>query len=152
MKKILTLFVTLLFLLSMQTQSLAAEDRPGISYFGTGAFVQDLGDGTFLVKTEGVKEEEGFVHTPRHTFSNEKISYQITLKGKGTVIFRISATDARGRFIKQEELVIELTEQWTTHVLPIELEGRFIQLDVSVVTQNKAETEFSFKDLKITEE
>jgi hypothetical protein len=153
MKKILNLFVILLFFLSMQTHSLAAEEQPGIPYFGVGgAAVQDLGDGEFAVKTKGLEAEEGFVYTPSEPFTNTKINIQVTLRGEGTIILRISETDPRGRFIKEKSMDIELTEEWTTHEMPFELASASSQIDVSLITKDQAQTEFYFKDLKITGE
>lgn len=153
MKKLLTIFTILLLFLALQTHSLAAEDKPGIPYFGVGAAaVQDLGTGEFIVKTKGYEAEEGFVYTPPEAFTSTKISMQVTVKGEGTIIIKISETDPRGRFIKEKTMDVELTEEWTTHVLPFELASKSSQIDVSIVTKDKAATEFSFKDLKINEE
>ena len=55
MKKIITILATLLVFLSVQPYSLAAEEKTPIPYFGVGANVQELEDGSFLVKTEGLK-------------------------------------------------------------------------------------------------
>lgn len=153
MKKILTLFVSLLFILSLQSHSLAAEEQQGIPYFGVGASaVQDLGDGEYAVKTKGLEAEEGFVYTPTEPFTSTKINIQVTLRGEGTIILRISETDPRGRFIKEKRMNVELTEEWTTHTLPFELASTSSQIDVSLITKEQTQAEFYFKDLKITGE
>ena len=150
MKKLGTFFGTLLFMLFMQTHSLAADDKPGTQYFGVGATIQEVGDGEFIVKTEGKKSEEGFVFSPKEKFTTEKIQLQVTLKGKGTVVVRISETNARGQFIKEANLTVQLTEDWATYGMPFTLESQSSQLDVFVVTKSEAETEFSVKDLTIS--
>lgn len=152
MRKVITLFATLLVFFSLQPHYLAAEDKPVIPYFGVGANIQEIGDGSFVVKTKGEKAEEGFVFTPKQSFTSTKISLQITLKGKGTVLLKISETDPRGRFIKEKSMEINLTEDWETHVLPFDLASTISQIDVSVVTKVATKTEFSYKDLKINQE
>ncbi|CAM5215751.1 Carbohydrate binding protein OS=Ureibacillus acetophenoni OX=614649 GN=SAMN05877842_106168 PE=4 SV=1 [Ureibacillus acetophenoni] len=152
MKKVITILATILVFFSLQPNTLAAEDKPIIPYFGVGANVTEIGDGSFVVKTEGAKAEEGFVFTPKESFTSTKISFQITLKGTGTVLLKISETDPRGRFIKEKTIEVVLTEDWTTHVLPFELASTISQIDVSVVTKDATRTEFSYKDLKIIQE
>jgi len=151
-RKIITILTTILLLLSMLPHALAAEDKPEIPFFGVGANVQELNDGSFVVKTEGEKAEEGFVFTPKEPFTTTQISLQISLKGTGTVLLKISETDPRGRFIKDKSMEVQLTEDWTVHVLPFELASTSSQIDVSVVTKDATKTEFSYKDLKINQE
>lgn len=144
MKTLFTIFVALFL-------STALEDRLEMPYFGVGATVQDLNDETFLVKTEGRKWGEGFVYTYPSPFSKEQVNAQITLQGKGKVIFKISETNSRGQFLKEAILLIELTEEWTTYELPLVLNSASSQIDLSILTKNKAETKFFFKGLKINE-
>ncbi len=146
------MFLTVMFFLAMHVNTLAAEDRPTIPYFGLGATVQEVIDGEFLVKTEGAKKEEGFVYTPPQPFEKENIRLQITLKGKGTVILKIEETNARGQFIKDKTTEVTLTEDWATYEMSFTLESPSSQIDASVITKSKDETEFSFKNLQIIEE
>ncbi|MFC7687178.1 hypothetical protein [Ureibacillus sp. GCM10028918] len=152
MKKQLTSFLAVMFFLAMSTHSLAAEDRPTIPYFGIGAIVQEVIEGEFLVKTEGTKEEEGFVYTPPQPLTKENIKFLVTLKGKGTVILKLEETNARGQYIKDKKIEVELTEEWTTHEMTFTLESPSSQIDVSVLTKGKEKTGFSFKNLQIIEE
>lgn len=152
MKKVIIFLATVLVFLSIQPNVFAAEDKPTIPYFGVGANVQELEDGSFLVKTEGVEVEEGFIFTPKEPFTSTKISLQLSLKGEGTVFVMISETDPRGRFIKEKSMEVQLTEEWATHVLPFELASTKSQIDVSVVTKDAVKVEFYFKDLKINQE
>lgn len=152
MKKVMTSFFTLVFFLTISTQALAAEDRPTIPYFGLGATVQEVIEGEFLVKTEGAKAEEGFVYTPPKPFTKENIKLQITLKGKGTVILKLEETDARGQYIKEKNMEVTLTEDWTTYEMTFTLESPSSQIDASVTTKSEEKAEFSFKNLQIIEE
>lgn len=151
MKKIMTGFLTLMFFLAMYTQSLAAEDRSTIPYYGIGATVQQVIEGEFLVKTEGAKSEEGFVYTPPEPFKGKDIKFQITLKGKGTVLLKLEETNARGQYIKEKTMEVNLTEDWATYEMTFTLESPSSQIDASVITKSKDETEFSFKNLQIIE-
>lgn len=151
MKKIVNmLMITMLVFLTISTYTLAAEDTPVLPYFGAGANVTEQSDGTYDVKTEGAKENEGFVYSPADPFTSTKVEVHVTLKGKGTVLLQVSETDPRGRFIKDKSMEIQLTEEWATYVLPFELASTASQLDVLIVTKEAEKTEFSFKDLKIT--
>ncbi|TSI05132.1 hypothetical protein FJQ64_12510 [Lysinibacillus sp. BW-2-10] len=152
MKKILLFFVTMLFVLATQNFALAAEDKPPLPYFGNGATVQDLGNGEYVVKTEGAKDEEGFVYTAPKPFTTEKIQVQVSLKGQGTVMLKISETTARGQFIREERLPIQLTEEWKTYSVPYELASTTSQIDVSIVTQSKEQVQYTFKDLVVKEQ
>lgn len=152
MKKFISILATLLVFVSLQPLVLAAEDKPAIPYFGVGANVQEEEDESFLVKTEGAKAGEGFVFTPSEPFTSTKLNVQITLKGEGTVILKVSETDPRGRFIKDKSMEIKLTEDWVTYELPFELASTSSQIDISVVTKDASKMEFSYKDLKVNQE
>ncbi len=143
------LLISMIVILSIQSYAVADEDTPGIPYFGTGANVTDQGNGIYTVKTEGDKEKEGFVYSASDPFTSTKVEVQVSLKGKGTVLLQVSETDPRGRFIKDKNMEIQLTEDWTTYNLPFELASKSSQLDVLIVTKDAEKAEFSFKDLKI---
>ncbi|KGR78624.1 hypothetical protein [Ureibacillus sinduriensis] len=151
MKKLLS-FLTLTFFFSMAANTLAAEDRPTIPYFGVGAVVQEMVEGEYLVKTEGAKAEEGFIYTPPNPFTKDNIKFLITLKGKGTVILKLEETNARGQYIKEKKVEVRLTEDWVTHEVAFTLESPSSQIDASVLTQDKEKAEFSFKNVQIIEE
>lgn len=151
MKKLLS-FLTVTFFFAMATNAFAAEDRPTIPYFGVGAVVQEVVEGEYLVKTEGVKAEEGFVYTPPKPFTKENIKFLVTLKGKGTVILKLEETDVRGQYIKEKKVEVPLTEDWTTHEMTFTLESPSSQIDASILTKDKEKAEFSFKNVQIIEE
>ncbi len=148
-KSSITIFLFLLFSFLYQSHLIALEPKP--QYFGVDATIQDADTGEHIVKTKGMKAGEGFVYTPQQARTKQEITYQIDLKGKGPVILKISETDASGRFIKEEERVVELTEQWTTYEMPYTLQSTTSQLDVFVLTKDKSALEFSFKNLRITD-
>lgn len=134
-------------IISLQTQA-TAKEQPKHQYFGLGATVHEVEPTVYLVKTEGKKQGEGFVFTPKLDSTKEKITFQLSLKGKGTVIYRIAETDARGRFIKEEEMAIELTNEWNTYEIPFILTSPSSQIDVLVVTKERSTIEFLFKNSK----
>ena len=148
----MTIFLTMMFFLTMNSQTLAAEDSPTIPYFGLGATVQEVIEGEFIVKTEGAKAEEGFVYTPPKPFQKENIKIQITLKGTGNVLFKVEETNARGQYIKEKNMEITLTEDWATYEMAFTLESPSSQIDASVITKSQEKAEFSFKNLQIIEE
>ncbi len=148
-KSLMTIVMFSLFLFIFQSHLFAAETKH--QYFGVDATVQATDTGEHIVKTKGIKAEEGFVYTPKQGRTKQEISYQVDLKGNGPVILKISETDARGRFIKEEEKTVELTEQWTTYEMPYTMQSTTSQLDVFVLTKDKSALEFSFKNLRITD-
>nr|WP_106784448.1 hypothetical protein [Lysinibacillus timonensis] len=149
-KTIMLIVTTLMFFLLSPAQLYASEDRD-IQVFGVGAEVKATSEGEFLISTEGNKAEEGFVYTPKTRFASTNILVSLELKGTGTVKLKISETNARGEFIKEQSKVIELSETWTRHDLPFELESTTSQIDVLVLTVNQEQTEFSFRDLQVVE-
>jgi len=152
MKKIIAIMVTFIAFLTIQSLALAAEETPTIPYFGIGATVQEIVEGEYLIKTEGAKEQEGFVYTPSEPFNKVDIKLQIALKGKGTVLLKIEETNARGQYIKAKTKEVQLTDDWSTYEMEFTLESPTSQIDVSVLTKSKEKTEFTFKNLQITEE
>ena len=152
MKRCFIILITLtLSTCLVHFHSQAKEPAP-LPYFGIGATIQDMGSGEFLVTTKGTKAEEGFVFSPKEVFDPTKINFSITLKGTGTVILRISETDARGRFIKEKELNVQLENNWKTYDLPFELETPSSQIDALVLTKAKEKSSFYFKHLQIQEQ
>ena len=135
----------------MSYQSLAAEETPTIPYFGIGATVQEKVEGEYLINTEGAKEQEGFVYTPSSPFSKVDINLQIMLKGTGTVLLKLEETNARGQYIKAKTMEVQLTQDWSTYEMEFTLESPSSQIDVSVLTKSKEQTDFTFKNLQITE-
>jgi hypothetical protein len=106
--------------------------------------------GFFRVQTKGKKTNEGIVHTPNITGLNKKLTYQVNLKGEGSVLLKVQETDERGQFIKERGLYdIVLTKDWKTYKMDIELEGKTSQIDVFVLTEKKDKTEFYFKNLEM---
>lgn len=152
MKRLFASIMTILFYLAIVTNAIAAEDRPTIPYYGVGGVVQEVIEGEYLVKTEGLKAEEGFVYTPPKPFTKENIKFLVTLKGKGTVILKLEETNARGQYIKEKKVELALTEDWVTHEMTFTLESVTSQIDVFITTKNKEKTEFSFKNVQIIEE
>lgn len=147
-KSSITFFLFLLFNFLYPSHLFALEPKP--QYVGVDATIQATDTGEHIVKTMGMKAGEGFVYTPQQARTKQEITYQIELKGKGPVTLKISETDARGRFIKEKEKIVELTEQWTTYKMPFNLQSTTSQLDVFVLTKDKSALEFSFKNLQIT--
>ncbi|MDN4492700.1 hypothetical protein [Ureibacillus aquaedulcis] len=152
MKKVLASLLSGIFFLAIYTTAFAAENRPTILYFGVEAVVNEGLEGEYIVKTKGGQTEEGFVFTPPKPFTNENLKFLITIKGKGIVILKVEETNARGQYIKEGKLEIELTPEWTTHEMTFTLESPSSQVDTSVLTKNKEKAEFSFKNLQVIEE
>ncbi|QCR32384.1 carbohydrate binding domain-containing protein [Lysinibacillus sp. SGAir0095] len=152
MKKIIALLGTIVLFFNLHSLAFAAEETPTIPYFGIGATVQEKLEGEYVVKTEGRKEQEGFVYTPPKSFSKENIKFQITIKGKGTVLLKLEETSARGQYLKEKTMEVELTEDWATYEMTYTLESPSSQIDASVITKSKENTEFTFKNLQIIEE
>ncbi|PYF05252.1 carbohydrate binding domain-containing protein [Ureibacillus chungkukjangi] len=152
MKNILSPILAIVLFLSIQPFTLAAEETPEIPYFGIGATVQEKMEGEYLVQTEGAKEQEGFVYTPQEAFKSENIKMQITLMGKGRVILKLEETNARGQYIKEKTMEVELTEDWTAYEMTFTLESPSSQIDASVITKSKESADFTFKNLQIIEE
>ncbi len=144
---VLTIFI---FFLSAPANMYASEDRE-LQFFGVGADVQGNNLGEYTVKTKGEKAEEGFVFTPQKPFTSTNILFSVELKGEGSVILKISETNAQGQFIKEETKQVQLTSDWAQHVLPFQLESTSSQVDVFVLTDNQKETEFSFRNVQVKE-
>jgi len=152
MKKLVSVLSFFILVISVQSLSHAAEETPSIPYFGVGATVQEVIKGEYLVKTEGAKSEEGFVYSPPKPFQNERIKFQITLKGKGTVILKLEETNARGQYIKEKTMEVALTENWSTYEMTYTLESPTSQIDAMVTTKSQEKATFTFKNLQIIEE
>lgn len=149
-KNILFVLAFLLFFITSPAQLQASEER-NVQFFGVGADVKVASPGEYVVNTKGENAEEGFVHTPKKTFTKPNIKFQVELKGTGSAIMKISETDARGQFIKEQTKEVQLTDEWVLNELPFELQSTSSQIDVLVITKDKTATEFSFKNVQVNE-
>ncbi|MER2057873.1 MAG: hypothetical protein ABTA16_03560, partial [Niallia sp.] len=114
-------------------------------YFGVNATVEKINQDEYVVKTKGEKTEEGVVYTLTGDFSSLQIQPSINLKGNGKYLIVIQETDARGTFINEKKLPIELTDNWQTFSVPYKMKSTTSQIDVMVLTPTKTKTEFFIK-------
>jgi len=114
-------------------------------YFGVNATVEKVDQEEYVVKTMGEKKEEGFVYTLRGEFSSLQIQPSINLKGNGKYLIVIQETDARGIFINEKKMPIELTDSWQTFSVPYKMKSTTSQIDVMVLTTTKTKTELFVK-------
>lgn len=146
MKKVLICAV--LLLTSLVSPVLAAEEP---QYFGVGATVTKLKDGIYSVKTEGTKENEGFVFTPKEIKGGETIIFSVELQGDTAIYLNVDETDRRGTFLAETvSPVISIHDVWRTVQLEVELQESTSQIDAMVLTNKKEATEFKFRNVKIT--
>ena len=143
MKKQILLITFLLFLFSFPTSFMAREEAP--KYFGINATVEKINQEEYVVKTKGEKKEEGFVYTLPGEFSSLQIQPSINLKGNGKYLIVIQETDARGTFINEKKMPIELTNDWQTFSVPYKMKSTTSQIDVKVLTPAKTKTELFIK-------
>ncbi|AYA76297.1 hypothetical protein DOE78_13050 [Bacillus sp. Y1] len=149
MKKTLHVFLVVLLAFMVNSQGIYAKEMKSIQLLGVGAVVQESQNGEFLVKTEGLKAGEGFVSTPKD-FESKNILFQMEAKGSDPVILKIEETDARGKFLKEKELEVPLTRNWSPKQLDFMLESVSSQIDVFVLTKEKKKTEFSVRNVTVT--
>lgn len=149
MKKTLHVFLVVLLVFMVNSQSIYAKEMKSIQLLGVGAVVQESQNGEFLVKTEGLKAGEGFVSTPKD-FESKNILFHMEVKGSDPVILKIEETDARGKFLKEKELEVPLTSNWNPKQLDFMLESESSQIDVFVLTKEKKKTEFSVRNVTVT--
>ncbi|MGG7619214.1 hypothetical protein [Bacillus coreaensis] len=149
MKKTMHVFLIILLAFVVNSQSIFAKEIKSIQLLGIGAVVQDSQNGEFLIKTEGLKAGEGFVATPKD-LDSKNILFQLESKGSGSVILKIEETDARGKFLKEKELEVSLTSNWSIKQLDFILESETSQVDVFVLTKEKRKTEFSVRNVTVT--
>ncbi|MFT4416280.1 hypothetical protein ACLM5H_20660 [Fredinandcohnia humi] len=146
MKKI---SIILMFLLCLPILSpVHASEK--IPYFGVGAEVKKVEDNVYVVKTEGSKENEGFVFSPVGIKGGEIIIFQVELKGNATIYLNVDETDARGTFLAETvSPVISLHDAWRTIQLEVELQESTTEIDAMVLTNQKEKTEFMFRNVTI---
>ncbi|HEO8418163.1 TPA: hypothetical protein VBX77_000123 [Yersinia enterocolitica] len=143
MKKQLIFIPFVLFLFFFPTSFMAREEAA--KYFGVNATVEKINQDEYVVKTKGEKTEEGVVYTLTGDFSSLQIQPSINLKGNGKYLIVIQETDARGTFINEKKLPIELTDNWQTFSVPYKMKSTTSQIDVMVLTPTKTKTEFFIK-------
>lgn len=139
--------VLLLCALLIQSHVVAKEGQQ--RFFGVGAIVEEPSPGIFSVKTPGKKAGEGFVHNPQQQFPTQKINTKIELKGKGTLSIKLEETDARGKYMKEKEIKVTLSDEWKLYELDLDLESVTSQIDLLVVTPSQSEVVFQFRNVKI---
>jgi hypothetical protein len=147
-RQIIIYLLLVIILFVMAPHTIAMEDKK--KFFGVGADIEKLEKGIFEVRTKGVKNGEGFVYTPEDIRAVKEATITIQLKGENEVYVKVEETDQRGTFIKDTRSPgLLLTDKWKTYQLDVTLSPTTSQLDVFVLTENKIETEFQFKDLQI---
>ncbi|MEK3989986.1 MULTISPECIES: hypothetical protein [Robertmurraya] len=149
MKKTMHVFLVILLAFVVKSQSISAKEMTSLPLLGVGATVQEAQKGEFLIKTEGLKAGEGFVSTPKD-LETKNILFQMEAKGSDVVILKIEETDARGKFLKEKELEVPLTSNWSLKQLDFILESDSSQIDVFVLTKEKKKTEFSVRNVTVT--
>lgn len=152
MKKLFFIWICLcLFIFGMNIAQ--AAELSNYRFFGVSADVTKATDGShYRVKTKGIKDHEGFVFSPEDIKSGEKFTFDIQLLGSGDVFIKMEETDGRGAFIKETASEpIQLTKNWQSHTLNVELSPNTKQVDVMVLTRLKGEQQFSFKNVNITQ-
>ncbi|WP_400243704.1 hypothetical protein AB3U99_21085 [Niallia sp. JL1B1071] len=143
MKKRLLFIPFLLFLFSFPTPFMAREEVQ--KYFGVNATVEKVNQEEYVVKTKGEKKEEGFIYTLPGEFSSLQIQPSINLKGNGNYLIIIQETNARGTFINEKKMPIELTDNWQTFSVPYKMKSTTSQIDVKVLTTTKTKSELFIK-------
>lgn len=143
MKKQYISIAILLMLFSFPIQLMAREEST--KYFGVNATIEHVNQGEFLVKTKGEKKEEGLVFTLVGDFTSREIQPSINLKGNGKYLIVIQETDARGTFINEKKVPIELTNNWKTFTVPYKMKSTTSQIDIMVLTTTKTKTELFVK-------
>lgn len=143
MKKQLIFIPFVLFFFFFPPTFMAKEEAA--KYFGVNATVEKVNQEEYVVKTKGEKKEEGAVYTFPGEFSSLQIQPSINLKGNGKYLIVIQETDARGTFINEKKLPIELTDNWQTFSVPYKMKSTTSQIDVMVLTPTKTKTEFFIK-------
>ena len=120
-------------------------------YFGVGATVEEIEQATFIVKTKGEDTGEGFVFTPEEEInSGEKVTFQVSLEGNGTVFIKLVETDANGKYINEHSSpMILLTSDWKKYHISAPLNKATNQVDVLVITDGTQRTEFQFRDANV---
>src|SRR5690606_32761029 len=105
----------------------------------------------YSVKTEGTKENEGFVFTPKEIKGGETITFSVELQGATAIYLNVDETDPRGTFLAETvSPVISIHDVWRTVQLEVELQESTKQIDAMVLTNKKEATEFKFRNVKIT--
>ncbi|SLL17713.1 Uncharacterised protein [Mycobacteroides abscessus subsp. abscessus] len=143
MKKQLFFIPFVLLLFFFPTQFMAREEAT--KFFGVNATVEKINQEEYVVKTKGEKKEEGVVYTLSGEFTSLQIQPSINLKGNGKYLIVIQETDARGTFINEKKMPIELTDSWQTFSVPYKMKSTTSQIDVMVFTPTITKTEFFIK-------
>lgn len=150
MRKWLVSLITLFIVIGFNMYTHALEETK-TKYFGVGATVEEVEQATFAVQTKGESTGEGFVFTPEEITKADKVTFQVSLEGKGTVFIKLVETDANGKFIKEHRSpMILLTSDWKEYHIDANLGKDTEQVDVLVITDGAQQTEFKFRDATIT--
>lgn len=133
----------------ISSNSFALEETK-TKYFGVGATVEEVEQATFTVKTKGENVGEGFVFTPEEITNGDRITFQVSLEGKGTVYIKLVETNPNGKYIKEHTTpMILLTSDWKEYRINADLSKETEQVDVLVITDGTQQTEFKFRDATI---
>ena len=102
------------------------------------------------LKQKGEESGEGFVFTTEKNNAKDKLTFQVSLEGKGTVFVKLVETDANGIYIKEHRSpMILLTSEWKEYHITTNLNKVTNQVDVLVITEGIQQTEFKFRDVNI---
>jgi hypothetical protein len=150
MRKWLVSLISVLIVLGFNTYVYAFEETK-TKYFGVGATVEEVEQATFSVQTRGEGTGEGFVFTPEEINKGDKVTFQVSLEGQGTVFIKLVETNAFGKYIKEHRSpMILLTSEWKEYRIHANLGKGTEQVDVLVITDGAQKTEFKFRDATIT--
>jgi hypothetical protein len=149
MRKWVVSFISVVIVLVYNINTFAFEETK-TKYFGVGATVEEIEQATFIVKTKGEDTGEGFIFTPEEIKSDEKVTFQVSLEGNGTVFIKLVETDANGKYIYEHSSpMILLTSDWKKYHISAPLNKATNQVDVLVITDGTQRTEFQFRDANI---
>ncbi|GAA0498298.1 hypothetical protein GCM10008986_26720 [Salinibacillus aidingensis] len=151
MKKIIAVWMSFLMIFAGSATILAEEKS--YKYFGVGdAEISEIAEHTYHVNTQGAKQDEGFVFTPKEINGGKQITFQLELKGKGEMLIRISETDVAGKFIKETiSDPIKLTDNWKKAQRNLMLSPNTAEVDIMVLTNRKQQAAFQFKNVVVNE-
>ncbi|WP_042148618.1 hypothetical protein [Paucisalibacillus sp. EB02] len=149
MRKWLVSLIPIVIVLMFSTPTFAFEETK-TKYFGVGATVEEVEQATFIVRTKGEGTGEGFVFTPEEINTDDKITFQVSIEGKGSVFIKLVEMDANGKYIKEHSSpMILLTSDWKEYHITAKLSKSTDQVDVLVITDGTQQTEFKFRDANI---
>lgn len=132
-------------------RSLAAEQTVEYQFYPVSATIEKPQDGhTYIVRTAGKKENEGFVFTPFPVKSEKQVTFLIDVKGKGEIFSKIQQTDESGTLIKETNTsTVKLSKNWKTVELKTELNQNTELIDIMVLTPRKMTTTCTFRNIRL---